>query len=73
MPGPSWRARVNQARAIVDRRKEELSRTVIRAPVDGSVGNRNAEVGMLVSPNTRIFTLGQLDSVRVEIVLTDRM
>ncbi len=66
-------AKVNQAQAMVDQRKEELSRTIIRAPVDGSVGNRNAEIGMLVTPNTRIFTLGKLDSVRVDIVLTDRM
>ena len=67
------RARVEQTQALVDQRKEELSRTVIRAPVDGTVGNRNAEVGMLVTPSTRIFTLGQLDSVRVEVVLTDHM
>ncbi|NIR49121.1 efflux RND transporter periplasmic adaptor subunit [candidate division KSB1 bacterium] len=66
-------ARVEQARAIVDEREEALSQTVIRAPVTGSVGNRNAEVGMLVNSNTRLFTLGQLDSVRVEVVLTDRM
>lgn len=67
------RARVEQAQATVDERKEALSYTVVRAPVDGTVGGRNAEVGMLVGPNTRVFTLGQLDSVRVEVVLTDRM
>lgn len=66
------RARVEQAQATVDERKEALSRTIIRAPVDGAVGNRNAEVGMLVTPNTRLFTLGKLDSVKIEIVLTDR-
>lgn len=67
------RARVIQAQATVDERKEALSRTVVRAPVDGTVGNRNAEVGMLVTPNTKLFTLGQLDSIRVEVILTDRM
>ena len=67
------RARVKQAQATVDERKEALSRTIIRAPVEGTVGNRNAEIGMLVSQNTRLFTLGQLDSVRVEVVLSDRM
>ncbi|MEZ5357264.1 MAG: efflux RND transporter periplasmic adaptor subunit [Candidatus Zixiibacteriota bacterium] len=67
------RARVAQAQAVVDERREELSRAIIRAPVDGAVGNRNAEVGMLVTPNTRVFTVGQLDTVRVEIVLSDRM
>ena len=67
------RARVLQAQATVDERKEALSLTVVKAPVDGTVGNRNAEVGMVVSPSTKLFTLGQLDSVRVEVVLTDRM
>ena len=66
-------ARVQQAQAGVDESKEELSRTIIRAPVEGTVGNRNAEVGMLVTPNTRLFTLGQLDSVEIEVILTDRM
>lgn len=64
-------ARVAQAQAAVDERREQLSRTVIIAPVDGTIGNRNAEIGMLVTPNTRLFTMGQLDSVRVEVVLTD--
>ena len=66
-------ARVEQAKATVDEREESLSHTIVRAPVAGSVGNRNAEVGMLVSSNTRLFTLGQLDKVRVQVVLTDRM
>lgn len=67
------RARVEQAAATVAEREESLSQTVIRAPVAGLVGGRNAEVGMTVGPGTRLFTLGQLDSIRVEIVLTDRM
>jgi RND family efflux transporter MFP subunit len=66
-------ARVEQASAAVAEREEDLTQTVIRAPVAGNVGNRNAEIGMMVSPGTRLFTLGQLDSVRVEIVLTDLM
>lgn len=66
-------ARMKQAQAIVDQRKEELSRTIIRAPVSGTIGNRNAEIGMLINPNTRVFTLGQLDSIRVEVILTDNM
>lgn len=67
------KARVEQAQATLEEREENLSQTVIRAPISGSVGNRNAEVGMLVSGSTRLFTLGQLDNVRVEVVLTDRM
>ena len=67
------KARVNQARATVAERQEAVKQTVIRAPVTGTIGNRNAEVGMMVSSSTRLFTLGQLDTVRVEVVLTDRM
>ncbi len=67
------RARVKQAQATVAEQQETLSRTIIRAPVAGTVGNRNAEIGMMVGASTRLFTLGQLDSVRVEVVLTDRM
>jgi len=66
-------ARVEQARANLDEQEEVLYQTVVRAPVSGTVGDRNAEVGMLVGSGTRLFTLGQLDSVRVEVVLTDRM
>ena len=67
------RARVEQANATVQERNETLSQTIIRSPITGSVGNRNAEVGMLVSQNTRLFTLGQLENVRVKVIVTDRM
>ena len=53
--------------------EENLSQTTIRAPVAGSVGDRNAEVGMLVDSSTRLFTLGQLDNVYVQVVITDKM
>jgi RND family efflux transporter MFP subunit len=66
-------ARVAQAQAGVDERQEMLSQATIRAPISGRVGNRRAEVGMLVNSNRRLFTLGQMDSVRVEIILTDYM
>jgi RND family efflux transporter MFP subunit len=67
------KARVAQAQATLDERQEVLSQTTIRAPISGQVGNRRAEVGMLVNSNSKLFTLGQLDSVRVEIILTDHM
>jgi HlyD family secretion protein len=67
------KARVEQEKATVEERNETLAQTLIRSPITGSVGNRNAEVGMLVTGNTRLFTLGQLENVRVKVVLTDRM
>lgn len=66
-------ARVEQAEANLKEQEEVLSQTVVRAPVTGTIGDRNAEVGMLVNSGTQLFTLGQLGSVRVEVVLTDRM
>ena len=66
-------ARVEQANATIDERNESLAQTIIRSPINGTVGSRDAEVGMLVTGNKRLFTLGQLENVRVNIVLTDRM
>ena len=67
------KARLEQAEATVEERRETLSQTIIRSPINGTVGNRNAEVGMLVTGNTRLFTLGQLDDVRINVILTDHM
>lgn len=67
------RARVDQAKATLAETKENLSRTIIRAPISGLIGNRDAEVGMKTSTSSRLFTIGQLDTVRIQVVLTDRM
>ena len=66
-------ARVEQAEATVDERRSDLRETVIRAPFSGYVGNRDAEVGQRVGPNTQIFTMGSLDTMRVEVQVTDKM
>lgn len=66
-------ARIQQAQANIEEREEALSKTIIRAPVSGNVGRRDAEVGMLVNGNTRLFTLGRLEEIEVDVVLTDRM
>lgn len=66
-------ARVAQAQAKMNERAETLAQTVIQAPVSGTIGSRNAEVGMMVGGNTRLFTLGKLAKVRIRVVLTDRM
>ncbi|KAA3636213.1 MAG: efflux RND transporter periplasmic adaptor subunit, partial [Calditrichaeota bacterium] len=67
------KARVAQAKANVAEVDENLSKTVIRSPISGMVGSRNAEVGMTVGSSTKLFTVGQLDTVIVEVILTDRM
>lgn len=67
------KAQVQQARANVQEQQEILSRTVIRAPITGTVGQRSAEVGMQVSSSEQLFTIGDLSKLQVEVVLTDQM
>ncbi len=67
------KGQVAQAEATLDERQTDLRRTIIRAPISGQVGNRNVQVGQRVGPNTQLYTMGNLDSVRVEVGVTDRM
>jgi membrane fusion protein (multidrug efflux system) len=57
-----------KAELITERAKAErdLSFTIIKAPFDGVVGNRAAQVGAYVQPGTRLLALVPLDSVYVE-------
>ena len=67
------------ARAALDKARLDLSRTVIRAPVDGIVDQRKTQVGQMIQPGQMLMTVtpiaeayvdanfkeGQLDHVRV--------
>ena len=66
-------ARIEQARATVSQQQESLRRTVVRAPISGHVARSDIEVGSRVDPNTHMFTMGDLSSVRVEVAVTDEM
>lgn len=66
-------AQVEQAQATLDERQSDLRRTVVRAPISGYVGARNVEVGQRVDGNTRLFTMGDLSTVKVRVRVTDRM
>ncbi|HUG53649.1 MAG TPA: efflux RND transporter periplasmic adaptor subunit [Vicinamibacteria bacterium] len=66
-------AQVSQARATVEERRSALAKTVVRAPVTGRVGQRNAEVGMTAETSTVLFEIGNLDRVVVEVPLTGEM
>jgi RND family efflux transporter MFP subunit len=66
-------ARVEQAEASVEEQRDALDQTQILAPVDGTVGQRNAEIGMQVSSGTRLFTIGDLSQSKITISLTERM
>lgn len=66
-------AQENQARSIVEERRLELANTTVKAPIDGMVGQRSVERGQIVSANAPLFVIGDLDEVRVELLLTERM
>jgi HlyD family secretion protein len=66
-------AQVEQARSNVEEQNEALQQTIIRAPVTGTVGQRNAEIGMQVNGNTSLFTIGDLSRSKITINLTERM
>lgn len=66
-------AQVDQAQATLEERQADLRRTVIRAPIRGAVGRRDVQVGQRVGPDSRVFTMGDLETVRVEVGITDRM
>lgn len=66
-------AQLNQALSIVEERKNDLAHTLVRAPVDGFVGLRNAETGQIANPSTRLFQIGDTSRMRIEMVLTEDM
>lgn len=66
-------ARLEQAESLVDERRDELNKAIVRAPISGTVGQRNAEIGMQVSTNSQLFLIGDLSNLTVEIILTENM
>lgn len=64
------RAQVEVAEATVAERADVQGQTVVRAPITGRVGQRNAEVGMRVDEQTPLFIIGRLENVRVEVPVT---
>lgn len=66
-------AQADQATANLQQARINLSRTVIRAPIAGYVGSRNAEVGMQVTSSSQLMLLGELNKVKVRVELTELM
>ena len=66
-------ARLEQAASLVEERRDELDKAVIRAPISGTVGQRNAEIGMQANTGTQLFLIGDLTKLKVEIILTENM
>lgn len=60
-------AQVGAARALIAERSALQQQTIVRAPISGHVGQRDAEVGMLVDTQTQLFVVGRLDRMRIEV------
>lgn len=66
-------AQLEQSESTLDEQRELLGQTIVRSPITGTVGQRNADVGMQANTNTRLFTVGDLNDAKVTISLTERM
>jgi len=55
-----------ELKTALDKAERDLSFTVIRAPVDGVIGNEAVEVGTFVQPGARLAALVPLASVHIE-------
>jgi len=60
-------AQVAAAQALIAERTATERQATVRAPISGRLGQRNAEVGMLVDPQTQLFVVGQLSRMRIEV------
>ncbi len=58
-------AAVARAQAALNLAKQDQTHTVIRAPIDGVVGDRQVEAGDYVQPGTRLLTIVPLGSLYV--------
>lgn len=66
-------AQQSSAQSVVEERRNELNKMIIKAPISGVVGDRNAELGQFVTTNTRVFTIGNLQRMKIEVALTEGM
>tara|TARA_R110002072_G_scaffold142853_1_gene288500 strand:- start:73504 stop:74871 length:1368 start_codon:yes stop_codon:yes gene_type:complete len=65
-------AQENQARSQLEERRLQLLNTTVRAPISGIVGQRAAERGQMVTTGSRLFLIGDMDEVRIEVLITER-
>ncbi|HEX4196714.1 MAG TPA: HlyD family secretion protein [Caulobacteraceae bacterium] len=58
-------AAVARAQAALDLARQDQSHTLVRAPIDGVVGDRQVEPGDYVQPGARLMTIVPLDALYV--------
>lgn len=59
-------AQLAQVDAQIDEIQARLADHRLRAPFDGTVGQRNLSVGALVTPDTELVTLDKLDDMKLD-------
>ncbi len=52
--------------------RAQISKTEIRAPFNGIIGLRNVSLGALVSPQTMIATLQQIDPLKIDFTVPEK-
>jgi membrane fusion protein (multidrug efflux system) len=57
---------LKQLQTALAKAERDLSFTIVKAPVDGVVGNKAVEVGQLVQPGARLAAIVPLDQVYVD-------
>lgn len=57
---------VAAAKAKLDQARVDLARTIIRAPIDGVVTNRQVQVGQRVAPGTPVMTIVPVSAAYVD-------
>ncbi len=65
-------ANLEFALADLEKRRGDLERTVIRAPYDGMIRRKLADVGQFVNPGSELAAVFAIDSVEVRLPLPDR-
>lgn len=68
----SAQARVDQAQATVDLVKRQISDCTVLAPVDGMVTHKLVNLGELILPGGALFTITELDQVKLMIYVTEK-
>jgi HlyD family secretion protein len=66
-------AQKERAASQVAEQQTNLENTVVRAPINGVVGNRNAEVGQSIDSSTQLFQIGDIENMRIFVSLTEAM
>jgi len=65
-------ADLKAAEAALERARRDLDNTEVEAPFEGTIVARQVDVGALVAANREVVTLAHLDTVAVEVGLTEQ-